>query len=728
MVLGTISVTVGATGQVIIETANGSYNINSFYSYPGAQLSDSTANALAPAGIGGSEPGWSPPQITDVAPTTIEVAAKGASYSLLRHIHLFQNESVYQIDFEDQLENLRPVPTGIFVHYTLTAPEPFADHTRVPEHAENPTMFLDVGVESLGILFQDDVSRVRWIGHYRTAVADFYVGFYWRPPNWPSPDDPFASCIALDVGRIYSIKWRLYIIPGNDYFYFINRVRLDWEVNATIDGPFQFFNLALKQDADLLASPQELAAYLKRKRLCVVCLTPTLDFYTFGSDRTWPFPPPSNFPNVLTRSGYTLLMSAAVLNLKKAEPKIKCLGMVETGLVVIDPNILAQDINFSSCSWTYCDYQALINMILDPNRNPRVILPSVQPIYTLPPETQAIEQAKLPWIDSVWRQNGSFQLYLYNSSAPLLLSVYPGQVNGAFNYQHEFLLDNQIKFLLDVVRFDGFYIDGFSQSWNSGTPSFHTFTGWDRLSADLDVTTSDIVKPDPPLYIDNGLYVDMGLAGRASRREICEFALNNGKTVVANSYPTSAAEQPLPVNRFMETSSYFTGDSWYVPLGQPPEWMVDFLISSLATPIGLGLAADSSDPHPPAVRLMNGVMRLLRHGMVYYYYLTNADIPLGVGEYGPINHMFPLTPVALHAGWIEGKERIITVIGSQKYVSFPPAPNVRPVVYCFDIWGHPISVPVIISQFPVPSTQGPAWEVEVKIEDWAQFAIIAYDS
>jgi hypothetical protein len=44
------------------------------------------------------------------------------------------------------------------------------------------------------------------------------------------------------------------------------------------------------------------------------------------------------------------------------------------------------------------------------------------------------------------------------------------------------------------------------------------------------------------------------------------------------------------------------------------------------------------------------------------------EIPLmaraepGSGEYGPINHMFPLTPIALHKGWIAAKERTMTAI------------------------------------------------------------------
>lgn len=300
----------------------------------------------------------------------------------------------------------------------------------------------------------------------------------------------------------------------------------------------------------------------------------------------------------------------------------------------------------------------------------------------------------------------------------------------------------------------------------------------------------------------------MGLAGRVARKEICEYALKNNKTVVANSYPASAPEQPLPTNRFMETKYVFSGreDPFAVPLGQEPVLIPYLLRSSLASPIGLGiqpgarvsffgssisvdgesinngetltlvtgvhtLAASSGNfqswnvsgwvsvggstpttlltisgngsvsensqaPPPPAddpsttdiaQRIMRAVVVYLRHGMIYYHYgLTEIpETGPGSGEYGPINHMFPLTPIALQKGWIEGKERIIAAVHGT-YVSVPPKPNVRPRVHCFDIWGRPITVPVRVS--PLQTERGPAWEVEVRIKDWAEIAVIEYDS
>jgi hypothetical protein len=136
-----------------------------------------------------------------------------------------------------------------------------------------------------------------------------------------------VTCIALDVGESYSIRWRLYVLPSHsDYFEFVNRIRSEWQTNFTIDGPFQSFDLA--GDSSTLQDPQELAAYLKRKRLRVVDLTPLLDYIPFGS-----------FPNVLLRSDYESRMRTAINALKTADPEIKFLGCIETDWVIIDPDI-----------------------------------------------------------------------------------------------------------------------------------------------------------------------------------------------------------------------------------------------------------------------------------------------------------------------------------------------------------------------------------------------------
>ena len=78
------------------------------------------------------------------------------------------------------------------------------------------------------------------------------------------------------------------------------------------------------------------------------------------------------------------------------------------------------------------------------------------------------------------------------------------------------------------------------------------------------------------------------------------------------------------------------------------------------------------------------------------------------------NHMFPLTPVALHKGWIEGEERIITAVsGSYRW---PKAE--KPTVHLFDISGREKPVG------PSLSRAGDGWDVQLELDDWEEIAVI----
>jgi hypothetical protein len=78
----------------------------------------------------------------------------------------------------------------------------------------------------------------------------------------------------------------------------------------------------------------------------------------------------------------------------------------------------------------------------------------------------------------------------------------------------------------------------------------------------------------------------------------------------------------------------------------------------------------------------------LRHGLLYYHYHIR-QIPLqgpGRDENGLINHIFFLTPVGVHEGWVEGVERTITSV-SGNYTWKHQAP---PKIYLFDLDGNQI--------------------------------------
>lgn len=85
------------------------------------------------------------------------------------------------------------------------------------------------------------------------------------------------------------------------------------------------------------------------------------------------------------------------------------------------------------------------------------------------------------------------------------------------------------------------------------------------------------------------------------------------------------------------------------------------------------------------------------------------------GEYGPINHSFPLTPIALHEGWIEGKERTITCV-SGRY-SWPH--KQQPIVRVFGLDGRPKAHETTAQR------DGKGWTIDLKLRDWAELAAIS---
>jgi hypothetical protein len=295
------------------------------------------------------------------------------------------------------------------------------------------------------------------------------------------------------------------------------------------------------------------------------------------------------------------------------------------------------------------------------------------------------------------KADGTLELELYSRGGKpqTALSVYP----AVGNYQYEFLM-GQVKFLLDEVGLGGFYIDEFNQAWRGGIPSYGAWDGW---SAEVDPQTGRIARR----------YVDCSLAGTAARVNLAQYALQRGKIVIANTYVTAQEEQSLPVSRFSETQGSF--DPFAVADGMKPPAVPFLYRGALASPIGLGIVGVSGQ-EDTARRVMKAIVTYLRHGVLYYHYAIK-DIPEtgpGSGEYGPINHMFPITPMALHEGWIEGRERIITCV-SGAFVW--PARN-KPAVRMFDLDGREKS-----HNF-TPTRSGKGWKVDVKLKDWAEIAVI----
>lgn len=628
---GDLRVELGARGEFQVDANRESYLAESRFSYPGDRIRWHLLSAA-------QEEGQVTSKVVKLSPIEAVVTVRGSLYDIVRRVRLHDG----RVNVRDELTNRTNEPVGLMVKHDLTSRRRF-ESTFTPGGAENPTCFMQGSRGSLGLVIEDDLSRLRQepVTGLRTNQVSVRMG-----------------SMALDAGRSLVFEWSLWpMARGADYHDFINQLRREWDANYTIEGPFDWIFMT----NPILDKPEELKAYLQRKRVKVMALSPWLDYDPGSEDRVW------------SREEFRRYALKAVKALKTADPDILCVGCIETDWVTIYPE-----------------------QIPGGDRLPRADQRGGGGLNA--EQTKIIDNAKLPWADSVKRdRNGTLQLELYmrGGKPQTALSVYP----AVGNYQYEFLMD-QVKFLLDDLGLDGYYIDEFSQAWTDGIRSYQ---GWDGVSAELDLVTGAIKRK----------FVDCGYAGTQARVNLARYALDRDKIVIANTYATAAAERGIPVNRFAETWGSF--DPMATPDGEEPPLLASLMRSHLGSMIGLGILG-RPEKHDTARRLMKAVVTYLRHGMVYYHYVLE-DIPLtgeGSGEYGPVNHMFPITPVELGEGFIIGKERTLTCVSGR----YRWAGRETPSVLLFDLEGRQVP------NEPVMEREGDGWRIDLKLRDWAQIAVI----
>jgi len=208
-------------------------------------------------------------------------------------------------------------------------------------------------------------------------------------------------------------------------------------------------------------------------------------------------------------------------------------------------------------------------------------------------------------------------------------------------------------------------------------------------------------------------YTHPGIYGLEMRLELCEYANKRGLVMVANTYAPTIPETQLPTMRFAETLWWFHTDD--IPRGAKPAYERFIGRARWGTPIGLGMQARSYEGRQ-AELLMRGLITYLRHSVLYYDYVF-PDLPesgAGSGGYGPINHMFPITPVRPFEGGIVGRERTITCVsGSYEWNGAG-----KPKVLTFDTVGR-------MKESDYHFTQsGDRWTVELRLDDWNEIAVI----
>ena len=519
---------------------------------------------------------------------------------------------------------------------------------RLAATAANPTLFLSQEKSHMGILAEDNVGRLQ------------------LEPLAFSNQSGFELChFALDVGKSYTFRWAMYPFgKGADYFTFVNRVREDWDVNYTIVGPGSLCS-AFGSD---FADRTRCAEFLKRNCLKVIALSPWMDYFN----------PNPRTGGLVTREEYKEILSHAKAVIKSVDPTIKIIGMIEAPFVDLPEPLMDK---------------LLKGMPKDSHKGYREFTRAETDLLW-----KHVDQWSR-WKDSlVLTPDGRMKYEAYHSGKlpRIALTVRPVLGNG----QHKFLMD-QARFVIEECGLDGFYVDCFTGAGHSYYG--YTYDRWDGLTVDIDPVTGKITRK----------YTDLVLAGATSRKAFIEYGLKRGGMVLSNGHPVARETQSLRAQHFNEA---FSSVNVYArPLGRKPPVNSSISNAQLSSPLALGaLPGRYKDKRSEAAKIVVlTAIHYLRHGVLYYHYGNQiSETGEGSGEYGPFNHMFPITPVELGEGFVIGKERIITAV-SRTFAW----PNARePKVFCFDITGRAKETQAEIKK------AADGWTVTLDIEDWQNIA------
>lgn len=701
------SVRINSSGGMRIDIAGESYYFETSFSFP--QDGGMGFNELNCKGEIVGEPTWKPeakagqysveimpestgdesgdedaPEPVTVSRPAMVLTAEGASYRIERTIrrpleYPVRPEGVPKTDegpwFErtrrcimvtDTITNKTDEVLGLAVKHELITPE-FPKEVKlggldVPgmglgQFPENPTVYAAQERSGIGITPEDNLMRLQQERLLRENALSFGT-----------------ERLGLKPGESYTLKLAVYPVE-TDYYTFINALRADWDVNFTVDGPWDFFdvrNLATEEGR------QEAAAMARRKGLKYFALTPWFEYYN-----GWDY----------SRDEYKQMMTGAKAFIQRINPSAKCLACVETNLVPVPLSFFGGAI---------------------PEDFPVGRDAGGKYGQKGTPGMTAHVDASV-WRDSVLRDaDGSvlvdcWYVQHYTNKRALNLMVYP----TLDNYRHKDFLE-QAAFLLDDVGLDGLYIDQFSLAW-AEHPQRYNKAAWDGRTVILDENGRVA-----------GQWMDLGLVSAAARRVWVQTVLDRGKTVVCNTLPAVFELQSLPTFRFMETQGYD-------PMAGEVPYMDKLAKGQLGSPIGLGhsFPADAG-----ADFFMRTVIAHLRFGQLYYYYFTQfpprnpdadgdgveefgpeeAQIINGrvAGEFGPLKEMFPFTPRELHEGWVLGEDKLITAVPGE----FPWPYDRTPRVKVFNQFGLEIDADAQVKY------RGGTYSIQISLDDWRQVAVV----
>jgi hypothetical protein len=664
---------VGQGGAAVVKVGEEPYAIESLYSYPGERIG---TNVLALSK--NRERGAWQIEIGQSGSDRIQIVTRGQLYTLRRTISVERQ----RIAFSDELLNRTKEPIGILIrHRIVTAEEPkqllFAGAPWEQDGLVGTGKYLvkrallGLGLLASGVGYSAENPTV-FVSQRRSHLGVIAEDTLSRLQFESHRHQPAFSMehFALGAGESRTLRWAAYPLSADgDYFEFINRVRRDWQTNFTLLGPWSFFDII--QNWDMLQDSARLKAYLQRTRLGIVAFRPWLDYDNFNF-RTG---------TVISRAEYKRITQQAMAALKEVEPDIKCLGSMQSNLVSPPPETMRR----------------LYEAIPAGKRG--------DGFYRFTDEQMQLIR-DLPLKDCfVTDQEGRHTYELYHNGPqrhPLLaIAVHAVPENGHF----AFWMD-QAKFMLEEVRLDGLYIDQFSLAFQSDPSQRYSYSRWDGATVDIDPQTGKIIRR----------YADGAFIGARAHKSLIEYVLSRNGTMVANTYAAAAEVQSLPVMRFTEAWPSFRALNFIA--GQRPSLTRQVAKGHLGSPIALGYEPHEDDAQTSDSGLiMKAIIAYLRHGLLYYHFLADiSDKGPDRGEFVLVRHMFPMTPLALHPGWIEGKERTVTAVSGV----YSRKQSQRPEVHRFELTGKEVPGNCEFSR-----SEG-IWKLNVRMRDWQEVSVILW--
>ena len=663
---------VGTNGGMQVEIGKDIYFVESSFSYPGKTIGYNRFSE----GDFKNEPSWQP-KVRQDGPSQWTVRASGARYSLVRTVILGRN----RIRISDNLTNTSRKDVGIFVKSLVISmdTEPRVWLCGVPgaggSSAENPTVLLSQKSSQLGVVAEDSISRTQ----FTASAAMNQAGFGLRN-------------FGLAPGRSVTLEWTLYPFgAANDYWAFINRVREDWGVNFTMKGPGIMLSVTDPRFWPVFTDKRKCAAWLKRSNIKVLSVAPWLDYDNLDH-RTG---------ELTTRAEYKKIMAKVKSVVKSVDPSVQIIADIEAPFVSLPRPVVEKIYNSLPANKRRGCYEftkAQTQMLKsDPNAwaqwsDSAVISRNGNMMF------ESYKRGKWPMIALTVRAA------FFNKTQRKLSPLLGRGARDTGNGQHRYLME-QAKFAIEECGLDGFYVDSFcgSKHWHIG----YGYDKWDGVTVSMNSATGEITSK----------YTDLALAGTESRRIFMQYGLDKGGVVVTNGHPIARETQSMPVIRFNE--SEWVVDVYATPAGEKPPLHARPCNAHLASPVALGVRpyryGKEKGEKQYAKIVMLTAIHYLRHGVLYYHYGTYIpETGPGAGEHGPINHMFPITPVRLGEGFVIGKERIVTCVSRP----FEWSGTGPPKILLFDGRGRDKKHDM------KPVQRDGKWIVDIKLVDWTEIAAV----